>query len=291
MLRKRQVEFIHKLTAIVFTLAFFHAIFPSSIFAVTVAELGQPTGYVNDYTGKLTTSEKQRLESICAELEQANGTELAFVIIDTKGGVTIERFAQELFETWGIGKRGANNGVLVLVALNDREWRVHVGYGAEGVLPDNLARRIMENEAVPRFREDQYGAGLINAAIELSSVLKGEKYSADQFSPAVIGFIATPFIVLFLIGMLIWLAVRVKCPRCGSRVKLQANRELLKSTYSHSGIRKKEYMCTVCGHQFARMIMIPMLVQTTTTSSSGGWSGWTSSSSGGSSRGWSSSSG
>jgi uncharacterized membrane protein YgcG len=141
----------------------------------------------------------------------------------------------------------------------------------------------MENEAVPEFRNGQFGQGLINASVELSSVLKGERYSAVKVTPAVFGVIFTPVVVIFLIGMFIWLAVRVKCPRCGSRVQLLTDKELLESTYSHSGIRKKEYLCTVCGNDFARMIMIPMLVEVQNTR--GGWSGW--SSGGSSGGGWS----
>jgi len=247
----------------------------SAVWARSVSSLGQPTDYVNDYTGTLSSGDFSRLVSICRELEASNGTEMAIVFIDSTDGRTIESYAQELFETWGIGKSGSDNGVLILVAINDRKWRVHTGYGIEGVLTDRLAGRIMENEAVPEFRQGRYGNGLIRATTEMVAVLEGETYSSGgSFS---FGVLFMPLFIMIIAGVLIWLAVRVKCPRCGSRVKLKLNREILEADYSHSGIRKKDYECTVCHHRFSRMDVIPMLVAASSGGSkSSGWGGWSS---------------
>jgi uncharacterized protein len=156
--------------------------------------------------------------------------------------------------------------------MRDREWRVHTGYGVEGVLTDTLARRIMENEAVPEFKADRYGQGLINASREMSAVLQGEKYrGAGSLNLGRV--IAVP-IIGFIIGLLIWLAVRVKCPRCGSRVKLLRDDQVLEATYTHAGIRKRSYECTVCHHQFSRMTTIPVLVEKAAAGAAGGSSGW-----------------
>ncbi len=256
---------------------------PAIAHAETVEQLGEPTGYVNDYTNTLSSTEIANLTAICEDLIHENGTEMAIVIIDTLGRTSIEDYAQDLFAAWKIGKLGVDNGVLILVALNDREWRVHTGYGVEGALPDNLARRIMEDNAVPAFRNGDYGGGLIKSAGAIANVLKGERYASTTVTVG-LARIFIPVLVIFLVGIFIWLAVRIKCPRCGSRIELKLDRELLESTYSHSGIRKKEYECTVCDHQFARMTVVPMLVEAGSGGSSG-WSGW----SGGG--GWSSSSG
>jgi len=246
--------------------------------AATVDVLGKPTGWVNDYTSTLSTADWARLNSICDELERETSAELAIVLIDTTGGVSIESFAQDLFSKWGIGKKDANNGVLILVAINDRKWRVQTGYGVEGVLPDTLASRIMTNEAVPEFRDGNYGEGLVKAATQVALVLRGEKYRhSGSFSATTV---AVPFGVALITGVLIWLGVRVKCPRCGSRVIETRDSVVLEATYSNSGIRKRDYECTVCNHKFGRMTVIPMLV-----ASSGGGSGRRSSGWGGG--GWS----
>jgi uncharacterized protein len=255
----------------------------TTTWAKGTASLGEPTGYVNDYAGILNSADVARLTAICEELQATNGTELAIVLVETIGSQSIESYAQDLFETWGIGKDNADNGVLILMAVNDREWRVHTGYGVEGLLPDSLAGRIMENEAVPEFRNGDFGQGLINAATRIKSVLEGESYSySGSFN--FLGFLIT--IVLFAVAIvLIWLSVRIKCPRCGSKVNKTDDKEILDANYSHSGIRKRDYECTVCHHCFSRMLVIPMLVESK-SSGGGKWgSGW---SSGGSSGGWSS---
>jgi len=252
--------------------------FAIAAYAETVKELGKPTGFVNDYAHVLNADSKSRLTAICTELEKANGAELAIVTVKTTGGISIENFAQDLFESWGIGKETSNNGVLVLIAVNDRKWRVHTGYGLEGVITDTLAARIMENEAVAEFRNGNYGAGLVNACGKIADVLRGEKYDDNLWKIGLVVLIVVPLIFLF-IAISIWLGVRVKCPRCGSRVKLLLDKEVLEPTYSHAGIQKKDYECIVCHNKFSRMNQIPMLVEPGSTSlgrASWGGSGWSS---------------
>ena len=257
-----------------------------AVWAMSVRELGSPRGFINDYTNTLSQSDLARLNSISTDLEATNGVEMVIVIIDSTDGQSIESYAQNLFETWGIGKEGANNGLLILISMNDQDYRVQTGYGIEGTVTDSLASRIMENEAMPDFKNGAYGQGLIHAAQSFADVLKGEKYEGAGGNTAfiVLLFMTVPIVLMALVGSLIWLAVRLKCPRCGSRVRQVKTQEVLASSYSHSGIRKTDYECTVCHHQFSRMVTIPMLVAST----SGGSSGWSSGRSwGSSSSGWS----
>jgi uncharacterized protein len=254
-------------------------LYASVAWAVALNNLGSPTGYINDYTNTLNSSDKATLTNISNDLIKANGTEMAIVIIDTTDGRDIESYAQELFQKWEIGKKGTDNGLLVVVALNDHKWRVQTGYGIEGVLPDTLAARIMQDLAVPAFKEGKYGKGLIDATGKFKSVLQGEKYQpppADPVLKFIFPFILSTFVLVFGI---IFLAVRVKCPRCGSRVKLLQEREVLEATYGHSGMRKMDYECTVCHHKFAKINTIPML----SSGGSGGVGYW----SGGGGSGWS----
>ncbi len=274
------------LTALVLSIGL---IWANAVLAETVAQLGKPTGWVNDYTNTLSGTDISRLTSVCEELENANTAELAIVIINTTGSQTIESFAQELYTTWGIGKAGSDNGVLILVAMDDREWRVHLGYGVEGAISDSLAKRIMENEAVPEFRANDFGEGLYKAALQIKSTLEGETYkpSGALGIGAILAMIFTPMAIIIFVGILVWLSVRVTCPRCGSRVIELSDREILESNYAHSGIRKRDFECTVCHHLFSRMSIIPMLVEASkggSGGSSGGFfgGGW---SSGGSSGG------
>jgi uncharacterized protein len=266
-----------KRTSAVMLLAILILLYTAVAWAATVSSLGSPTGYINDYTNTLNSSDKATLTNISNDLIKANGTEMAIAIVDTTGSKSVESFAQDLFQKWGIGKKGNDNGLLVLVALNDHKWRVQTGYGIEGVLPDTLCARIMEDQAVPAFKEGKYGKGLINAATNFKSVLQGEKYQPPPVDPFVkfIGFLVPLFVAS--VFTIIILVTRVKCPRCGSRVKLLQQREVLEATYGHSGMRKMDYECTVCHHKFAKMSTIPML----SSGGTGGGGYWTGGSSGG----------
>jgi uncharacterized protein len=253
---------------------------PGTAFAETVSSLGDPTGYVNDYAGVISKSDERTLISICEDLVAANSVEMAIVTINTTGSLDISDFTFELFNTWGIGGKEADNGLLILAAIDDHEFWVTTGYGVEDVITDTLAVRIMENEAVPEFRNDDYGEGLIKAAAQYAAVLGGETYDTGiSFN---LGWVLVPIFAIVGLIILISFAVRLKCPRCGSRVTMSNDREVLSSDYSHSGIRKKDYVCNVCHHEFSRMIVIPMLVAK--AGSGGGSSGW----SFGGSSGWSS---
>lgn len=254
--------------------------FSGTAFAETVSSLGKPTGYVNDYAGVISKSDEIKLNSICEDLVAANSVEMAIVTINTTGGRDISDFTIELFNTWGIGGKNADNGLLILAAIDDHDFWVTTGYGIEGVITDTLAVRIMENEAVPEFRNDDYGEGLIKAATQFAAVLSDETYDTGfSFN---FGWVLIPILAIAALVIIISFAVRLKCPRCGSRVTMTNDREVLSSDYSHSGIRKKDYVCNVCHHEFSRMRVIPMLVQR--AGYGGGSTGWIS----GGSSGWSS---
>jgi uncharacterized protein len=159
-------------------------VFPSIARAVSVNDLGDPSGFVNDYTGTLSTSDQFTLSTIATDLEKANGTEMAFVIIDSTDGQNIDSYALDLFNKWGIGKKDIDNGLLVLIALKDIKWRVTTGYGLESILPDDLVAKIMNDEAVPSFKAGNYGEGLIKAAVKFQSLLQNEKYQTSSDTPS-----------------------------------------------------------------------------------------------------------
>ena len=278
------MKYFYRYTLLIIPLIAMSMFFASLSFGESVDSLGEAKGYVNDYANVLSSGDESRLNSICENLVATNSAEIAIVTIRTTDGGLIEEFAHELFNKWGIGNAQADNGILILAAIDDHDYFVATGYGIEDVIPDSLAVRIMENEAVPEFRNGSYGTGLINAATEYSAVLSGEEYkSGASFNP---GMIFIPFAMVGILFLLIGIATRIKCPRCGSRVKMLDDKQVLEADYSHSGIRKKDFECTVCHHQFSKMKIIPMLVQASGYGSSSSWhsgsssSGWSSHSSG-----------
>lgn len=138
------------------------------------AQAGAPRGFVNDFAGMLTPSEVEGLNAKLTSLEVETGAEIAVVTVSSLGGDTVENFAVELFKEWGIGKESEDNGVLLLVARDDRAVRIEVGYGLEGALTDAQSYWIIENDIVPAFREGKFSAGITAAVGKIAAAVRGE---------------------------------------------------------------------------------------------------------------------
>jgi uncharacterized protein len=139
-----------------------------------VTEL-KPEGFINDYTNTLSEQEKVSLESLVASIEKETSAEIGVAIIQSLESRDIEGYANEIFNEWGVGKKGKDNGVLILVSLNDRKIRIETGYGIEPVLPDALCGRIIRNIMAPRFRENNYYKGIYDAITTIAQCIKGEE--------------------------------------------------------------------------------------------------------------------
>lgn len=133
-------------------------------FSIVNAEVTYPAPtalkYVNDYTSTLDETTKQYIVSVGKELEDKTGAQEVVVIIDSLQGNDISVYANELFRTWGIGEKTKNNGLLILIALKDRQWRVEVGTGLEGAVTDIYSARVMDNIAAPKFKDGNYSQGI-----------------------------------------------------------------------------------------------------------------------------------
>ncbi|PID72365.1 MAG: methanol dehydrogenase [Desulfobulbus propionicus] len=129
---------------------------------------------VNDYDGLLSTGTRNLLEEQLKQLEQEDSTQVVILTITSLKGENLEQYSLKVAETWGIGQKGADNGVLLLIAVNDRKIRIEVGYGLEGVLTDVVAGRIIRNVITPKFRKGQFDAGVINGVAAIVGTVKGE---------------------------------------------------------------------------------------------------------------------
>jgi len=135
---------------------------------------GTPPGFVNDFAGVLTSEQQQSLETKIASFEKDTSNELSVVIIPSLKGDTIENFAEKLFKDWGIGKEKKDNGVLLLVARDDRQMRIEVGYGLEGALTDAQSFWIIQNILRPAFQKGDYYGGISGGVDGIISITKGE---------------------------------------------------------------------------------------------------------------------
>ncbi|MDP3999322.1 MAG: TPM domain-containing protein [bacterium] len=173
---------------------------PAVVFAYVSP--GKPSGFVNDFAGMLSQQEKSALELKLSSFSKTLGAEISVVTIPDLGGDTIENFAVQLFQEWGIGKKGTDNGALLLVARDDRQARIEVGYGLEPVLTDAQSYWILHNVITPAFSEGKFFEGINNGVDKIISAVGGEQIPVEQESRSGSG---GDFFWLLLAGP-IWLA-------------------------------------------------------------------------------------
>lgn len=142
---------------------------------------GKPTGFVNDYTSTLKPEEISELETKLNQFSKDTSNEISVVIINSLEGDTIENFSVKLFEDWQIGQAKKDNGVLLLIAKNDRRMRIEPGYGLEGALPDITCSQIINKTLKPAFQKDDYFGGINQATEEIMMATRGE-YQADPIN-------------------------------------------------------------------------------------------------------------
>lgn len=128
---------------------------------------------VTDRTGTLDAGNRQRLEILLEGIERDRGAQIAVLLLPTTQPETIEQFGIRLAEAWKIGHKGADNGVIIIVAKNDRKMRIEVGYGLEGAIPDAVAKRIVAERMAPRFKQGDFAGGLIDAAEAIEQAIAG----------------------------------------------------------------------------------------------------------------------
>lgn len=137
---------------------------------------------VTDLTQTLSSEQITALTAQLARLEQAKGSQLAVLIVPTTGDESIEQFGIRVVDVWKLGRKGVDDGVLLLVAKSDRTVRIEVGRGLEGALPDVTAFRIIREFIVPAFSQGDFAGG-INVGVEkISSVIQGEALPAPKAS-------------------------------------------------------------------------------------------------------------
>ncbi len=136
--------------------------FGSLAFALDTSKL-KPTGYVNDFAHAIDARSAAQIEAYCGNVERATGAQFAIVTVDSLEDDPVEDVANRLFTQWGIGKKGTNEGLLVLLAIKDHKNRVEVGYGLEPIIPDGYAGGVLRGIR-PILRQGNYGGALLSAA-------------------------------------------------------------------------------------------------------------------------------
>lgn len=163
-----------------------------------VPEPMTPSRLVNDFADVLSVEEESQLESKLVAYNDSTSTQIAIVIINSLNGYDVVDLAQQIGEQWGVGQAGKNNGIVILVAINDRSAAIATGYGMEGAIPDITTRHIRENHMNPNFRNGDYYAGLDAATTAIMQYAAGEYVAEDGGGDDVLG---VSIVIMFLIFM------------------------------------------------------------------------------------------
>ena len=153
--------------------------------------------HVTDLTQTLSAEEQSQLETKLMAFEQQKGSQIAVLIVPTTQPEAIEQYSIRVVDVWKLGRKKVDDGILILIAKNDRKMRIEVGYGLEGVIPDLNAKRVIDEVMKPKFKQGDYFGGVNAATDAIIGMVSGEalpppknaSYSDNNSSPAPIAII------------------------------------------------------------------------------------------------------
>jgi len=179
---------------------------------------------VVDTTGTLDAASKQQLEQQALALQQRKGSQLQVLIVPTTQPETIEQYAVRAFESFKLGRKGVDDGLLLIVAKDDRKVRIEVGYGLEGAIPDITAGRVIQEYMVPKFRQGDYAGGIADATAQLVKLVDGEALpepvadnptGPERGGDWLFALVASFFVASFLRGVFGRLPAGLRAMLCG----------------------------------------------------------------------------
>ena len=159
---------------------------------------------VNDFTNTLSFNEWKSIENVLKRFEDSTSTQVVVVMIDSLNGVPIENYALKVFEKNKIGQARKDNGVLLVIAKNDRKTKIEVGYGLEGVLTDALCEQIIDKEINPQFKDANFYGGIVTGVTSIMGAVSGE-YKAEpggKAAPAISGGLVILLMIFFFYFLL-----------------------------------------------------------------------------------------
>jgi len=137
-------------------------------------QLPQVQGYVNDFADIISYNYENEMNQLANEVERKTGVQIAVVTVNEMGGTNEYEYAARLFKQWGIGHQGRDNGLLILVAVEERRVRIETGYGIEPIITDGKAGEILDNYVVPFLKKGDYGQGCFQGLLAVANVIAKE---------------------------------------------------------------------------------------------------------------------
>jgi uncharacterized protein len=159
-------------------------LFSFSVFAQDIPERPDPPRLVNDLANVFSEDQKQQMEAELVQFNDQTSTQICVITLPSLNGMEISDFSFKIGEKWGVGQKGKNNGIVIVFKPKSESEKGEIfiapGYGLEGVIPDAIAKRIVSNEMIPRFREGDFYGGISAATKVLMSLSSGE-FTADAY--------------------------------------------------------------------------------------------------------------
>jgi uncharacterized protein len=231
--------------------------------------------YVCNPDGIVETNEVLFLNRLAHQLEDSTQVELCVVAVESIGETEAFDFCYELFQRWGIGKKGTNTGVLLFLAVESRDIRIMTGGGIEGVLTDAVCNEIIQQTAIPPLRNGEYSDALALSALRIyeictdgsvpdelrnmTSVTNRYHYadeSEENELTEMFYFIGIP--MLFVVLLLVIVSRPKKCPKCGKRTLRKTNEQIItRATTRKEGLGVRTYICQHCGYREDKSYVIP----------------------------------
>ncbi len=198
-------------------ISFFLLLFSFSyLYSLEIPE--RPLGRVSDYAKILKPEKISTLETILSNYERETTNQIVIAIFNSLEGWDIEDFSIRLAEKWKIGQKGKDNGIIILVALEEKKIRIEVGYGLEGAVPDITARQIIDREIVPHFKKSDYFSGLRNGVDSLIKAIGGEyKVEKGTSGEVIVALIILFIVMVFLLQILAGLSYGLTYTRSKGR--------------------------------------------------------------------------
>ena len=187
-----------------------------TIIAQDLPTQSNPPKIVNDFAGLINASQAQELERKLVAFNDTASSQISIVIITDLGVYEISDYAFKLAEKWGIGQKGKNNGILILVSKTQRKTFIATGYGVEEYLPDAICKRIVELTINPSFKQGNFYEGLSNGTDEIINRLSG-KFDTKGDKKATKGKGLSPIIIIIIIFIILLILMRNSGGRGGGR--------------------------------------------------------------------------
>ena len=222
---------------------------------VPMVHLQDRTKYVSNPDGILHAGTVQSIDETLYNLEQKTGIQVIVAILTSIEGGDCFDFAYQLGEKMGVGEKGRDNGLVILLSLEERCVQFATGYGLEGALPDAICKRIQKRYMLPHFKNDDWNFGMLSGIKAVAGYLDGsmEKQQAEFDTGDKVAAAVFVIVIGLIIGLAFYGAVmNGRCPKCKKKQSLQRISSKVISKQNGVIISEVIYLCSHCGHKVTK---------------------------------------